>query len=139
MRRFRQLTTGHPLIMGRKTYESIGRPLPGRTNIIVTRTSSYQQPGCLVAHDLKEALALAENHESDEVFVIGGGDLYAQTISFARKIYLTRVHTRLKADTFFPPIRLGEWLKREEQAFPASEKDQYPYTYQVLERLSGIK
>jgi len=135
LRRFKQLTAGHHLIMGRKTFESIGKPLPGRMNIILTRDPAYQRAGCLVMHNLQDALELAESRCDEEVFIIGGGDLYAQALPLAGRLYLTRVHVRLEADTFFPEIRLEDWAEKQTQSFPASEKDQHPYTYQVFERL----
>jgi dihydrofolate reductase len=119
LQRFKKITTGHPVIMGRKTYESIGKPLPGRVNIIVTRDNNYQAPGCLVVHSLQEAIKQAanclSNHDiagrSDgegsqpnkpEIFIIGGGQLYQQAISLADKLYLTIVKGDFAADTFFP-------------------------------------
>ncbi len=103
--RFKQLTMGHPVVMGRKTFDSIGQPLPGRLNIVVTHNRAFQAEGIVVCHDLNDALALAtaENPPDDEVFVIGGGDLYAQAISRADRLYLTEVDDAPPdADTFFP-------------------------------------
>ncbi|MBL7075892.1 MAG: dihydrofolate reductase [Kiritimatiellae bacterium] len=103
--RFKHLTIGHPVIMGRKTYESIGKPLPGRLNIIITRKSDFQAEGVTVCHDLDTSLACAAASEppDDEVFVIGGGDIYAQVIDMADRLYLTEVDDApADADTFFP-------------------------------------
>jgi len=137
LRRFKQLTWGHHLVMGRKTYESIGKPLSGRINIILSHNPAYQQPGCLVLHSLLEAIQLAKNSGEKEVFVIGGGELYAEALSLADRIYLTTVETQQEADTFFPAFDRSEWIVLESQSFPASEKDQYPYKYQILERVKN--
>lgn len=103
--RFRSLTMGHPVIMGRKTYESIGFPLEGRTNIVITRQKNFQAKGCLIAHDLRSALDLAGN--ADEVFICGGGDLYRQALPLANRIYLTIIHRDQEGDVFFPHIPVG--------------------------------
>jgi dihydrofolate reductase len=100
--RFRDLTMGHPVIMGRRTYEGIGRPLPGRSIIVLTRSSSYRASGCLVAHSVDEALTAAEG--ATEVFVAGGADIYRQFLPLAHRIHLTLVHDTLPGDVEFPPI-----------------------------------
>jgi dihydrofolate reductase len=102
MRRFRALTMGHPVIMGRNTYESIGKPLPGRKNIVITRQPDYRSPGCTVVHDLPAAFAAAEGAE--EVFVLGGEKLFRDTISVADRIYLTVVKARIGGDARFPEL-----------------------------------
>src|SRR3989344_2696086 len=102
MKRFKEITSGYPVIMGRKTYESIGRPLPNRTNIVVTRDESYRAEGCEVVNSIEEAIKAAEKIEKDEIFVIGGGQIYEQAIKFADKLYLTVVKGEYPADTFFP-------------------------------------
>jgi len=107
LRRFRELTTGHALIMGRKTFESIGRPLPDRKNIIVTRQPAYTAAGCLTAASLDEALRLAE--PSAEVFICGGGELYRQAMPFAARIYLTVINESVAGDTTFPEIPADEF------------------------------
>ena len=105
-RKYFLLTTkGHPIILGRKTFESIGHPLPKRKNIILTRRTSYRAEGCIIAHDLRAALAEAVN--ADEVFICGGGTIFSQTIFFADRIYLTVVHANIAGDTFFPLIPLN--------------------------------
>ncbi len=100
LKRFKKLTSDHPIIMGRKTYESIGRPLPNRTNIVVTRNKSYKAAGCIVVSSIKEALRRV--HGEKEILVIGGGQIYAETIKDADKLYLTIVEGNYDADTFFP-------------------------------------
>lgn len=101
-RRFKERTMGHPIIMGRKTHESIGRPLPGRTNIVITRESAREIPGCLVVGSLDEALEKASELESTEVFVIGGGQIYVEALLKADRLYLTLIHAIMDGDAFFP-------------------------------------
>lgn len=141
LRRFKSLTMGHHLIAGRKTYESIGRPLPGRTMIILTRNRNYQVTGypdqVRLVRSLEQALALAQAAGEDEVFVIGGGEIFAQALPLAQRIYLTNVKARLDCDTFFPPIDPAEWRLLEESVHPADEKNQYDTLFQVYERISG--
>ncbi len=102
LKRFKQITSGHPIIMGRKTFESIGRPLPNRTNIIITRDQNYTADGCVVTHSLDEALEKAMAIEQQEIFIIGGGQIFEQAISRADKLYLTVVEGTHGADSFFP-------------------------------------
>jgi dihydrofolate reductase len=125
MKHFKELTSGHTVIMGRKTFESIGKPLPNRRNIVITRDGAYWQPDIEVAHSLEEALKLAlleygkefeENQEEVEVFIIGGGEIYNQAMNKANKLYITQIDNSPDADTFFPKINLIEWkeISREE-------------------------
>lgn len=107
LKRFRALTTGHHIIMGRKTYESLGRLLPGRTTVIVTRNKGYQLAGALIAHSLAAAIALCEN--DDEVFLIGGAELYQDGLRYAHKLYITEIELEVAGDAFFPVIDLHEW------------------------------
>lgn len=102
LKRFKSVTSGHVVIMGRKTFESIGRPLPSRINIVVTRVTNYQAAGCLVTHSLDQAIKIAKQKEKKEIFIIGGGQIYEQAISLADKLYLTIVEGNFEADTFFP-------------------------------------
>jgi len=134
LKRFKALTMGHYLIMGRKTYESIGRPLPGRIMVIITRSPDYQVENCLVAHSLEEALGIAEQAGESEAFVIGGGQIFAQALPMADRIYLTRVQTVSEADVFFPEFDARDWVVLETSDFPADEKNQFPSKYQVLIR-----
>ena len=134
LQRFKKLTMGHHLIMGRKTYESIGKPLPGRTTIVVTRNSEYYPNGCLVASSVKEALNIAEDRDEAEVFVIGGGEIFKEVIDRADRIYLTRVITLLEADTHFPPLRTEEWEVVESSFHFADEKNEFASTYTLLYR-----
>jgi len=125
---------GHHLIMGRKTYESIGRPLPGRTTIVVTHSSSIHPEGCLTASSLEEALSVAEERGEQEVFVIGGGEIFQEIIDRADRIYLTRVITVVEADTYFPGLEPEEWEVVESSFHFADEKNEFASTYTLLYR-----
>lgn len=133
---FKAVTMGKPMIMGRKTYESIGRPLPGRANIVVTRTGDVDDEGITVTHDFHEAVklarAIAAGNETDEIMVIGGGDIYEQALPLAHRIYLTEIHADFDGDTFFPPLN-DHW--REVSRTPGMPPEGCPaYDFVVLER-----
>ena len=132
LKRVKTLTMGHHLIMGRKTYESIGRPLPGRTTVIVTRQPDYKAEGCLVAQNLQEAIRIAS--ADPEAFIFGGGEIFKEALPFTDRIYCTRLHVSMKGDTFFPELNKNEWTVVEEKNFPADEKNQFSCTVSVLER-----
>jgi dihydrofolate reductase len=134
LKRFKELTMGHFLVVGRKTFESIGRSLPGRTVIVVTRRMSHELEGCLVSHSLGQALALARESGDSEVFVAGGGDIFAQALPFADRIYLTEVHTRAACDVFFPEFVREEWAVRKSISHPADDVNDYAFTYSLLEK-----
>ncbi len=127
--RFKRLTLGHHLIAGRKTYQSIGAPLPGRQMIVLTRNPDYEAEGCLMASSLYDAIKLAEAAREKEVFIIGGAELYQEALPLADHLYLTRVHVKLDADTFFPNIVEEDWIKVYEQKLPADEENLYPHTF----------
>lgn len=131
-KRFKELTLGHPVIMGRKTFESIGKPLPDRKNIVITRAPQYQAEGCFLAHSFGEALALAEN--DSEIFVIGGAEIYTIALQEAGRMYLTYVDTEIDADTFFPDFLEEEWRVVSTEYHPADEKHAYGFTFKTLER-----
>lgn len=128
---FKKITMGHPVIMGRKTHESIGRPLPGRQNIIISRDKSYQAAGCEVVQSLDEALAAAVG--SDEVFIIGGSSIYDVAMSKLDKIYLTRVKADIDGDKFFDFDGRG-WRKLSSELHEANHQDEYAYELQVWAR-----
>ena len=128
---FKNLTTGHPIIMGRKTYESIGKPLPNRTNIIITRQADFTAEGCLVAHSLTEALMMAQQLDSD-IFVIGGAEIYKQAMFLADTIYLTEVHHTFEGDTFFPEIDSVLWHETSREEHKADEKNPYDHAFVTL-------
>lgn len=102
LRRFKELTSGHPIIMGRKTFESIGRILPGRTNIIVTRDQSYTAEGCICCHSLEEAIKIARGIDEERLFIIGGGEVFSQAVGLADRLCLTIIEGQFEGDTFFP-------------------------------------
>ncbi|GAB4581173.1 MAG: dihydrofolate reductase [Anaerolineales bacterium] len=134
MKNFKTLTMGHHLIVGRKTAESIGRPLPGRAGVLITRTEGYTLPGWQTVHTLKDALALAEAQNETEAFIGGGAEIYAQSLPFANRIYLTRVHTTAPADTFFPAFDETLWVSQESWEQTADEKNEFAFTFEVLIR-----
>ncbi len=125
LKRFKKLTMGHHIIMGRKTFESIGKPLPGRTSVIITRNKDYRQDDCIVAHSLEEAFKMVED---EEVFIIGGGEIYNMAFDIADKLYLTRVHATLEGDTCIPEIN-NNWEEVECEKFQKDEKNQYDYSF----------
>jgi len=133
LKRFRSLTTGHHIVMGRKTYESIGRLLPGRTSVIVTRRHDYAVPGAIVAHSLQEALARCAG--DTEIFVIGGAQLYREALPVTDRVYVTEVHGTFSADTWFPELPRGLWreVSREHHAQPGAGYSGFDYV--VLERV----
>ncbi len=132
LRHFRQLTTGHHVIMGRRNYESIGKPLPDRTNIVITRNPAYQAPGCRVKHSLADALRGIQ--DDPEVFIIGGAEIYRQAIADADRIYLTLVHADINGDTFFPEFELREWHETSRTRHEADEKNPYAYSFVTYDR-----
>lgn len=134
LRRFKALTLGHHLIVGRKTWESIGRLLPGRTMIVVSRHPDYPAPGARLAAGLDEALALAQAAGETEAFIGGGAQLFALALPRADRIYLTRVQAVCDCDTFLPPIEMADWTATEQVEHPAGPQDQYPFVDVVLER-----
>jgi dihydrofolate reductase len=134
LKRFKALTMGHTLILGRKTYHAIGRPLPGRMIIILTRNPDYAIDGCRIARTLHQALELAAADGENEVFIGGGGEVFAQALPHTDRIYLTQVHASLECDVFFPQLVLNEWIEVERSFHPANDKNQYPSTFYVLER-----
>jgi dihydrofolate reductase len=125
LKRFRALTTGHHIIMGRKTYESLGRLLPGRTTVIVTRNKDYQLEGALIAHSLETALALCKN--DDEVFLIGGAELYQDGLKLADKLYLTKVDLTVDGDAFFPEFDLNLWQESSRETHTSAKG--LPFSY----------
>lgn len=124
---FKQKTSGHPIIMGRKTYESVGRPLPNRTNIIITRDKDYAVDGCVVVNSLDEAFSVAND---DEIFVVGGAEIYKQALPVTDRVYLTRVHHTFDGDRFFPELG-DEWQEVESVLHPIDEKHVHPFTFKT--------
>jgi len=130
LNRFKELTSGHVVLMGRNTFLSIGRPLPNRTNIIITQDKRYKAAGCIVCHSLEEAIETAKQYEEDEIFIIGGGQIYKQTIGLVDKLYLTVVESEFEADTFFPDYSAFKNVVFEK----SEESDGYKYKFLELER-----
>ena len=132
-KRFKQLTLGHYIILGRKTFDSFDKPLPNRTHIIVTKNKDYKAvEGCIIVNSIEEALKAVPKNE--DVYIIGGGELYKQSIHLADKIELTRVHTTCDADAFFPEINLAEWKVVKEEYHPKDEKHLLDFTYLTFEK-----
>jgi dihydrofolate reductase len=132
LKHFKQITNGHPIIMGRKTFDSIGKPLPNRRNIVITRSAGLEIPGAEVCHTLAEAIALCKAEK--EVFIVGGAEIYRQAINNTDKIYLTRVHAQYEADAFFPEIDQKEWKEVDTEAHQPDEKNNVAYTFSTLLR-----
>ena len=131
---FKKTTLNHHIIMGRKSYESIGRPLPKRTNVIVTRDPFYIASNCLVVHSVEEGLKLALDNNDDEAFIIGGGEIYRQSMPFVDRLYLTEVDLEVEGAVYFPEIDFSEWDLVFEEAHKPDEKNEMAYVFKVLER-----
>lgn len=134
LKRFKKMTLNHMVIMGRKTYESLGKPLPNRTNIIITRDKNYKVEGCVVVNSLKEALEAAVK-ENENPFILGGAEIYRQAMQFADKLDLTFVHHKFEADVFFPEIDKTIWKETSHEDFKADEKNKYDYSFVTFERI----
>lgn len=134
-KRFKELTSGHKIIMGRKTFETFPKPLPHRIHIIITRDKNYMPKfsDCIVVHSMEEALKLTENDPLS--FIIGGGEIYNLGLPYANKIELTRIHTTFEADTFFPEIDKAKWNLVAEVYHPKDERHKYDFTYLTYERV----
>jgi dihydrofolate reductase len=135
-KRFKELTMGHPIVMGRKTFESIGKPLPGRTNIVVTTDSGYGAEGCIVAHSLEEAFVAGNG--ADEVFVIGGAQIYQLALPQVQTLYLTKVHGTFEGDAFFPTFDESEWHLFSSENHAKDEKNDADFTWLVYERKKRV-
>lgn len=134
LKRFRQLTTGHHILMGRKTFESLKAPLPDRTHVIITKDRAYRAPeGCHVVHSIDAALDKAGDDEHP--FVIGGASLFKQVLPLAQRLYVTRIHARFAGDAWFPPIDWTQWRETEREDHAPDERNAYAYTFQTLERV----
>lgn len=130
---FKTLTTGHFIVMGRKTFESFPKPLPNRTHVIITRSKDYKVPeGCIVVNSVEEALEICPKNQT--IYIIGGGEIYRQAIEIADEIELTRVHHSFTADTFFPKIHLETWQRIKEEFHPIDEKHAYAFTFETYRR-----
>jgi dihydrofolate reductase len=132
-KRFKQLTTGHYIIMGRKTFESFPRPLPNRTHVIITRQKDYEAEGCIVVDTIEDALALVPKDEN--AFVIGGGEIYNLAMPYTDVIELTKVHANFEADTFFPKIDFSNWQLVAEEYHPKDDTHLFDFTYETYRRV----
>ncbi|MDX1479021.1 MAG: dihydrofolate reductase [Saprospiraceae bacterium] len=131
---FKQTTTGHHIIMGRKNYQSIGKPLPKRTNVVVTRNPFFISSGCVIVHSIEEGIQQAFENGDTEAFIIGGGEIYAQALPLLDRMYLTVLDADIDGDVFFPEYDPAEWQVTSSEFHPAAGKDPYDYTIQILER-----
>ncbi len=135
MKLFKQLTMGHYLIMGRKTYQSIGRPLPGRKMVVLSRQSGFSAQGCITSTSLEKALELAREDGETEAFIGGGAVIYAQALPKADRLYISRVHAVVPGDTFFPSFDEHSWQVVESQHYPLQSGQEYEFTFELLERI----
>lgn len=140
LRRFRADTLGRPVIMGRKTWDSIGKPLPGRTNIVITREPGWRAAGAEAAGSLAEALAIARRSPGgdSEICIIGGGEIFAEAMPLADRLKVTHVHASPDGDTFFPPIDRAAWRKVHGEAIPAGERDSHATCYAIYDRIREV-
>ncbi len=133
LRHFKAITTGHPVVMGRKTFESLGRPLPNRTNVVITRNPDYAAEGAVIAGSLEEALAMFPAGE--EIFVIGGGEIYRQAMDCADRLYITMIGVPFDGDTCFPSIDTGNWRETWREEHPRGEKFPHPFQFVNYEKI----
>jgi dihydrofolate reductase len=132
LKHFKAITMGKPLIMGRKTHESIGRPLPSRQNIVLTHSQDFKAEGCVVVHSLEDAFQAAG--DVDEVMIMGGSGIYDQSLMLADRLYLTEVHADVKGDVSFPEFDKSQWIEIEREAHIADEKNEFDFSFIVLEK-----
>lgn len=131
---FKKQTSGHHIIMGRNCYLSIGKPLPKRTNVILTRDPYFIASSCIVAHSIEEGLTIALDNGEEEAFIIGGGEIYKQSVPFWDRLYITEVDLEVDGDVFFPDVDMEEWNLVSSESHSKDEKNEYDYTFKVYER-----
>lgn len=134
LKHFKAITTGHPILMGRKTHESIGRPLPNRTNLILTRDSAFNAPGCLTVMSMDAGIEAARSRLTKELFIIGGAEVYQQALPIIQRIYMTVVHHHFDGDAYFPELDKKAWLEKDCVTHPADLENGYSYSFLVWER-----
>ena len=134
LRRFKALTMGHHLVVGRKTWEEVGRPLPGRVMVVVTRDPEFRPEGVIVVHSVEQALQAARG--DDEVFIAGGGEIYRQALPIVDRMYITRIHAEVAGDTTFPEIDHAHWRLVDREDHEADEKHEYPFSFEVYDRVA---
>jgi dihydrofolate reductase len=138
LKRFKSITMGKPVIMGRKTWESIGKPLPGRLNVVITRDPDYRAEGARMTGSLDEALAVAQREtEAEVVCIIGGGEIFREALARADRLHVTYVQAEVEGDAYFPPVDEADWEAVSSEDVPAGEKDVHPTRYVVYERRSA--
>jgi dihydrofolate reductase len=135
---FKNKTWGMPVIMGRNTYESLKKDLPGRINIVLTQKEDWHPQNVFVSPTIDEAIDKAKESDAKEIFIIGGGKVFKDTINLVDRIYLTRVHTKVEGDTSYPEIDTSRWKMVSEESHPADEKNNYPYTFEVWEKTDNF-
>ena len=133
LRHFKETTIGKPVIMGRKTFESVGKSLPGRTTVVVTRRDDFVAPGCLMAGSLEQALEMVSSEP--EILIAGGGEIYRQAIPVCDRMYITIIEHEFDGDTFFPEFDQGEWVIEEERRHEADEKNRYSMLFRTYRRI----
>lgn len=138
LKHFKNLTSGHPIIMGRKTYESLGRPLPNRTNIVVTRDSNWTADGIVKVNSLEKAIDSALKIDED-IYIIGGGNIYKQAMEFTDILYITEVHHEFDGDTYFPEIDTDDWEEIERENFKKDEKHPFAYSFVTYKKVKETK
>lgn len=131
---FKKKTSGHHIIMGRNCFESIGRPLPKRTNVVITRNPYYTVSNCLIAHSIQEALSIAYDNTEEEAFIIGGAQIYEQSYGLWDRLYLTRVHAHVEGDVSFPEINMDEWNMVSEEKHTKDEKNDHDFSFILYEK-----
>jgi dihydrofolate reductase len=139
MKFFKEKTTGHCIITGRKNYESIPekfRPLPSRTNIIITRQKNYHAPGTIIVNSVEDAIEKAKQTGDEEIFIIGGAEIFRQSLHYADRIYLTEIYHTFEGDVFFPEINKDEWKETQRIHGPVDEKNKYRHDYIILDKIS---
>lgn len=137
LQKFKQITIGHHILMGRKTFESIGRVLPGRVNLILSKDKDYKQVGAVTVNSVNQAIEMASVAGDSELIICGGGQIYSQTVNLVDRIYLTKVDYQGVGDTFFPSIDMSEWQISQKEEHSKNGTDQYSWSFQVLDRLKN--
>lgn len=135
---FKNKTWGMPVIMGRNSFDAMKKALPGRINIVVTRKTDWHRDNVSIAHGIDEAIIKAKDSGAKDIFIIGGGKIFKETIDIVDRIYLTRVHTTVEGDTSYPEINKNEWELVSSESHPADEKNNYPYTFEVWEKIAKV-
>ena len=138
LKKFKQITMGSPILMGRKTYESIGRPLPGRTNIIISRNPDYRQDGCVVVNGIEAALKKG-GENAEELFIIGGSDLYKAMLPIADTLYLTQINKAFDGDTFFSELAVQDWVEVDRVDITDDPDAAFSYSFLILDRINRRK